>query len=90
MKEFDFFVGVDVSKATLDFSVVKDGKQVFYKRIENKIKTIRNLLKLISKDHNTGLSYTLFCMEYTGIYNNHLLKYPSEQLHSRPLLIAGQ
>ncbi len=30
MKQFEFFVGIDVSKATLDFSVVQGGKQILY------------------------------------------------------------
>ncbi len=79
MKQFEFFVGIDVSKATLDFSVVQGGKQIFYQRTENKPKAIRKLLKLLSKEHCPELFQAVFCMEYTGIYNNHLLQVLNDQ-----------
>ena len=79
MKQFEFFVGIDVSKATLDFSVVQDGKQVFYQRTENKPKAIHKLLKLLAKEYFPDLFRAVFCMEYTGIYNNHLLQVLQDQ-----------
>jgi transposase len=74
MKHFEYFTGIDVSKATLDFSVVKEGKQLFYQRTANNPKAIRQLLSLVAKEYCPDLFKAVFCMEHTGIYNNHLLQ----------------
>lgn len=74
MKQFEFFAGIDVSKATLDFSLVEQGSQIFYQRIDNTPKSIRQLLKLLQKEHCMKMDQIIFCMEYTGIYTNHLLQ----------------
>lgn len=79
MKQFESFVGIDVSKATLDFSVVQGGKQTVHLRIENKPKAIGKLLKVLAKEYSQNLAQAVFCMEYTGIYNNHLLQVLREQ-----------
>jgi transposase len=70
--QFKFFVGIDVSKATLDFSVVTEGKQVLSFRIENSVRAIKAALKVLRKLNGFCLSQTLFCLEQTGLYHNHL------------------
>lgn len=73
MKHYGYFVGVDISKATLDLSVIKEGTQVHYQKIENNPKAINNVLKQLSKRFDVDYSQLLFCMEHTGFYGNHLL-----------------
>jgi transposase len=73
MNCFNYFIGIDVSKATLDVALVKDGKQVFYEKLDNKPQAIKQLLKRLLKQCG-DLSQILFCMECTGVYNNHLLQ----------------
>ena len=71
--QFSYFIGCDVSKNQLDF-VVKNCKQLlFHKEILNTPEAIKTFLKELSKLPGFGLKETIFCMEHTGIYTNHLL-----------------
>jgi len=71
---FTFFIGVDVSKATLDFAVVRANQILFHQQVSNDKKGISQFLKELRKQTNASLTHCLFCLEYTGIYNNPLLK----------------
>ena len=71
--EFEFFIGIDVSKNELDFSVQQGKRFLFHKEIINEPEAIRALLKEISKLRGFSLKNAVFCMEHTGIYSNHLL-----------------
>ena len=73
MKHYQYFVGVDISKAALEMSVVKEGTQVLYQKIENTPKEINHFLKQLLKRFEVGSSHLLFCMEHTGFYGNHAL-----------------
>jgi transposase len=71
--EFEFFIGIDISKGELDFAI-RQGKQLlFHQEIANEPVAINAFLKELSKLPGFNLSKTVFCMEHTGIYNNHLL-----------------
>lgn len=70
--QFKFFVGIDVSKDTLDFSVVTGGQEVSNFRIENSPRAIKAALKQIKGLKGFSFDYTLFCLEQTGLYNNHV------------------
>lgn len=76
--QFKFFVGIDVSKDTLDFSVVTEGKEVRDLRIENSSGAIKAALKSLRTLSGLCISNTLFCLEHTGLYNNHV----TSTLHS--------
>jgi transposase len=78
MKQFNFFVGIDVSKDALDFSVVTEGKELCAFRIENSKKAIKAMLAKLRTIDGLQLSLTVFCLEYTGLYNNHVTSF----LHS--------
>lgn len=71
--EFEFFIGIDVSKNELDFSVQHGKHFLFHKEISNEPEAIQSLLKEIGKLTSFSLSHAVFCMEHTGIYSNHLL-----------------
>jgi transposase len=73
--EFNLFIGTDVSKKTLDFAIVEEGEQKFTFKSENSINGIEAFFKEFKKLYEFDLCKVLFCMEYTGIYNNHLLDY---------------
>jgi transposase len=76
--EFNLFIGTDVSKKTLDFAVVENADVKLTYVSENSIKGIKEFFKAVGEEYELDLSKVVFCMEYTGIYNNHLLSY----LHS--------
>jgi transposase len=73
MKIRNFF-GIDVSKATLDISIWRNGRIVKQIRIKNMVKEIK---KTFDQLQNEGFCRTesVCCMEHTGIYNNLLLNY---------------
>jgi transposase len=71
--EFEFFIGIDVSKNELDFSVQQGRSFLFHKEIKNEPGAIKILLKEITGLKCFSLSKAIFCMEHTGIYSNHLL-----------------
>ena len=71
--EFTFCIGTDVSKNELDFAVMQGRQLLFHREIENNVKAINVFLKELLKLPGFDLRQALFCMEHTGIYNNHLL-----------------
>ena len=72
--QFNYFIGVDVSKATLDFAVVNLNQVLFHQQVSNDKKGIAQFLKELRIVTNTPIEVCLFCLEHTGIYNNPLLK----------------
>jgi transposase len=70
MTRFNYYIGIDVSKLTLDISVLcgdeSSAKTVYYK-IENKEKNIAQFVKKTLGKYD--LKQTLFCFEDTGIYS---------------------
>jgi len=77
--QFDFFIGVDVSKATLDFAVLKANQVLFHQQVSNDKKGITAFCKQLRQQTKAGIGQCLFCMEHTGIYNNPLLKVLHQQ-----------
>lgn len=84
MKNFNFFVGIDVSKLYLDYCLLKEGKILASFKGENTPEGIQNMLDKIVKEHKTVLADTVFCMEHTGIYCHHL----TTVLHQKDLAIC--
>jgi transposase len=71
--EFNYFIGIDVSKNELDFAVQKGNVLLFHKEIGNEVQSIKALGKELEKLPDFDWSKAVFCLEHTGIYNNHLL-----------------
>lgn len=71
--EFEFFIGIDVSKNELDFAVQQGSRFLFHQEIVNAPAAINTFLKELGKLLGFSLSKAIFCMEHTGIYNNHAL-----------------
>src|SRR5450631_3402964 len=69
------FIGIDVSKDTLDFSVVIDGKNLQHICIGNNTKEIKSTVNKIMKTFGATVDDTIFCMEHTGMYNLPLVKW---------------
>ena len=74
MKQIKFFVGTDVSKDWLDMCIMGDDEILHRHRIDNKVAAIRKWLKQTRQQYGYLMESTLFSMEFTGIYNNHLLE----------------
>ncbi len=77
--EWKYFIGMDVSKATLDVALVVEKEVVFQQQISNSPAGLKQCLKALQKTiAGFELHRAVFCMEHTGIYNHHALYY----LHS--------
>jgi transposase len=68
LMNYKTFIGADISKETIDFSIVQDGQELLHEKVLNDSKKIESFLKTLKK--NQLLSEPVFCMEFTGIYNN--------------------
>lgn len=71
--EFEFFIGIDVSKNELDFAVMQGKNLLFHREIVNQPEVIKAFIKELGKLPEFDLNRAVFCMEHTGIYNNHSL-----------------
>lgn len=71
--EFDYFIGIDISKDTLDFALVKANQVLLHQQESNDKKGINAFLKVLRQQTGGRLTGCVFCMEHTGIYNNPLL-----------------
>lgn len=82
-KLFKNFVGIDVSKQWFDVSVVQAGQAttVSYHQFGQTAAGYKSLMQWLSDNDVSMKEETLFCMEYTGIYNTGLVNY---LLESRP------
>jgi transposase len=77
MKKFNYYVGIDVSKLTLDVTVLYESdipKTVYYKTCTERSRSIENTEKSITQFVKRKLSdyapeQILFCFEHTGIYS---------------------
>ena len=73
--DIHYYIGVDISKATLDWAVF-DGKTiVLQSQSENSEVGIKTTIKLIKALPDFKVAESVCCMEHTGIYNAHLLTY---------------
>jgi transposase len=88
--EFMYFIGTDVSKSELDLAVMYGKTLLFHRRIANTPAGIQPFLKELAKLPGFTLKTTVFCMEHTGIYNNHLLKVVHEKRGNICLEAASQ
>lgn len=70
-----YFVGIDVSKLTLDFMVLAGVNKLFHLQVENSAAGIESFIKQLRSVYFISLKECLFCLEHTGIYNNPLLDY---------------
>jgi len=75
MKEFSFYVGIDVSKSWLDIAVLQPSMGIVEeKRIANTSHVVEDFLKGFQKALKVDLGEVLFCLEYTGKYGNPFLE----------------
>jgi transposase len=77
---WNYFIGIDVSKLSVEICILLGKEKVLNKSIENDPKALLKFWKEASK----GLigfksEHILCCMEHTGIYNTHLLSFFTEK-----------
>lgn len=76
MQKLIHFIGIDVSKKTLDVAIIKDNdpKTIRLLSADNNLKGFKELKSLLKKD---GLLFanTIFCLEHTGYYSRAISKF---------------
>lgn len=76
METFTFFIGIDISKATLDWAVVVANKFLFHFQSSNNKSGIESFLNHLKQQcPEASFVNSLYCMEHTGIYNNHIISF---------------
>jgi transposase len=73
MEDYQWFMGIDVSKSKLDITLLEGSEKRHYSVIENNEKSIKQFIKDLTAIAGFSLKNCLVCMEHTGIYNAHLL-----------------
>lgn len=73
MEKQQYFLGVDVSKATLDIAIVSEGEVVMEGKIANEGKAISKFINEAKKLLSMSADQMTVCMEHTGIYGLILL-----------------
>ena len=68
MNNKKYFIGIDVSKDTLDIAINKEAEQQYHLEVSNDLKGMKAFVKK-AKEWKIDLKNALFCMEYTGLYN---------------------
>lgn len=74
-----YFIGIDISKDTLDVAVFKDGKLLFHVKISNDVEGLKALFKRLKELSDFSAQQAVFCMEHTGIYGQHTLNFLHEK-----------
>ena len=68
---FDFIVGIDISKRTLDICTLDHQANISYESIDN---TEKSIIEYLTKSAYGSLNKSvLFVMEFTGMYNQNLV-----------------
>jgi transposase len=70
----DYFIGIDVSKKSLDLAVLSEGAILVEERIDNNTKSVKRFLKELLSSRKLSADQVTVCMEHTGIYNAHALE----------------
>jgi transposase len=74
-KTYNHFIGIDVSKNTLDYAVRKGDKLLFHEQGKNEPEKILDFITRLKGLEGFVLTKCLFCFEHTGFYTNHLLNF---------------
>ena len=79
--KFKFFIGIDVSKDTLDIGLLNavNSETVNHQQVGNNDAGIVAMFKWLKQQENFSIEEALFCLEHTGMYNYPLLQFFSQQ-----------
>jgi len=72
-----FFVGIDISKKTLDFAVRDCKKLLFHIKVDNSLVGLKQFKQECSIK-NINLQQSLICCEHTGVYSQSILALATE------------
>ena len=74
---YSFFIGIDISKKTLDFAVRDRKELLFHLRVDNSLTGLKQFQKeCLAREIN--LFQCLICCEHTGVYSQNILALATE------------
>lgn len=73
LMKFHYFIGVDVSKATLDWAVYTLDGLVCQVQSDNSVNAVRKVAKRLKSLPEFALETCVCCLEHTGLYSAHVL-----------------
>ena len=73
LKKFNYFIGIDISKSELDYAILYNQKILFHREARNEPEDILAFVSELKKLSKFSMTKSVFCMEKTGVYGNHLL-----------------
>lgn len=79
--DYLFFVGIDISKKTLDFAVKDQKQHLFHLKVNNSMAGL-NQFKQECLARNINLQQGLICCEHTGVYSQNILALATEHDYS--------
>jgi len=71
VKKYCWFVGTDISKNKLDHAVMQDKRLLFHRQTANSDDSIKEFILSLKSLPGFSISKCIFCMENTGVYENH-------------------
>ena len=81
MKIYSHYIGVDVSKKTLDIYALQGKEKVLYLRVNNDTKGYKTFATACKK-HGIKAEKSLLCLENTGVYGHLLAKLVQENRYN--------
>ncbi len=80
MKKTDYFIGIDISKLTLDVFIINKSqpKEGNHFKVSNNASGLKEMIQRITKQ-KIALDNCFFCCENTGVYTIPLLSFLSEK-----------
>ena len=70
MQQFNYFIGIDVSKDKIDWTLIDSTFAILDKGIvDNKAKSISSFGQKLLKTHGLEAAQVLVCLEHTGLYS---------------------
>jgi len=74
------YIGIDVSKLTIDVSIVTAANEHEYAQFENGPKGFKELQTWLRNKDFYEIKKSLFCMEHTGLYTRQLVSFLNRML----------
>lgn len=69
------FIGIDVSKLTIDVSIITHQGEQDYHQFENNLKAFKEMEIWLKRKKLFSFQESLFCMEHTGLYTRELVSF---------------
>lgn len=76
---FKAFIGIDISKLTLDIAILNpEKKTISHRKIDNNEEGFKQLVDMVNEKDASLIQHVMFCMEHTGVYGKPLCSFLSK------------